>query len=419
MKFDQTFSKVSLSRLINRSDIYHDNRLSNNSVKDQVLALAQKRAKEGFETTPVGLNVTTKNKKKIYQLEDISDELVLRKINENIKYFSNFKLIDRDSIIFTLLSLLKETHPYTVIRLDIKSFYESVNTDSILLKVNKNLFLSRQNYQLLKSFFSFLKREQITGLARGLPLSATLAEFELNEYDKTISNLQGIYFYQRFVDDIILIVDPVSDISKLQQKLKDDLPTGLSFNTTKTKIITVDQTGNKGSTDIIETLDYLGYHFKLHTLLEDYQHKQKSLRRIEIDISEGKKNKFKSRLIKSLLDYHRNQDLRLLTDRVKFITGNFSLLDRRNGIKRKSGIYYNYKYINYTESEVLPNLDNFFRNILLVPKGKIYSKISTILSQQERRNLLKLSFRNGFKDKVFHYFSPSRLSKIKRCWEYV
>lgn len=105
MKFDQTFSKVSLSRLINRSDIYQDNQLSNKSVKDQVLALAQKRAKEGFETTPVGLKVTTKNKKKVYQLEDISDELVLRKISENIKYFSNFKLIDRDSIIFTLLTL--------------------------------------------------------------------------------------------------------------------------------------------------------------------------------------------------------------------------------------------------------------------------------------------------------------------------
>lgn len=417
MKYDQTFSKDSLSLKINRSDIHKDPMLSDLFARDKVVDDARVRLDCGFDET-LKLKTIKRNGKKVYQLEELSDELILRKVAENINYFSDLKQTDRDSIVFNLLALLRETHPYKILRLDIKNFYESISTQSILLKVCNDLNFSRQTIQLLKSFFAYLKAHGIEGIPRGLSLSAVLSEFEMKYFDELCLNSEGVYFYQRFVDDIILILDSNLNVQLFQQKLTNSLPEGLSFNIKKTKIIEITRTEKKKGSHVTEkNLDFLGYRFCIYDLLEDYAKKVKSQRMVEVDISDEKKNKIKSRIIKAFLDYLKNGKLDLLADRIKFLTGNFSLLDRRNGIKRKSGIYYNYKYLVFEKSKTLKELDIFFRNILLVPKGKFNSKLTNFLSKSQMRNLLKNSFINGFKKRIFHYFSPKRLSEIQQCWK--
>lgn len=55
----------------------------------------------------------------------------------------------------------------------------------------------------------------------------------------------------------------------------------------------------------------------------------------------------------------------LLKDRIKYLTGNYSIQNRDSLLPMKSGIYYNYKRINM-ESKSLQDLDVFFKIYFIV-----------------------------------------------------
>jgi len=100
------------------------------------------------------------------------------------------------------------------------------------------------------------------------------------------------------------------------------------------------------------------------------------------------------------------------------ITGNYSLIDRKSGVKRKAGIFYSYKHVSIESSSSLINLDIFLKKAILSRNGKISNEVNNILSVSERRKLLKLSFNNGFTKKTFFHFSQQRLTEIMQCWAY-
>ena len=118
---------------------------------------------------------------------------------------------NREYIINALLTVITQNNDYqinksinlTVLRMDIKSFYESVNTHKIYRKINKSMILSDPT---LKKIKEIVFSGNVKGLPQGVSLSAGLSEIYLEDFDKNIPIiLPNVLLYERFVDDIIIL----------------------------------------------------------------------------------------------------------------------------------------------------------------------------------------------------------------------
>jgi hypothetical protein len=111
----------------------------------------------------------------------------------------------------------------------------------------------------------------------------------------------------------------------------------------------------------------------------------------------------------------KNGNVELLRDRIKYLTGNYSIKNEQTLLPVKAGIYYNYKRID-SNSTQLKELDAFYQNILHCCHGKFGIKLSSKLAKTDREKLKKYSFKIGFLHHTFHSFTPDRIHEIKKCW---
>lgn len=137
-----------------------------------------------------------------------------------------------------------------------------------------------------------------------------------------------------------------------------------------------------------------------------------------MDISDDKVQKIQSRLIKSFTSYitskHYPEDYELLVNRLKFLTGNYELINTSNINNIKSGIYYNYNLINQDNN--LKKLDNFMRGLLFSKKYKLSSRIQKVIPLKKRKDLSHFSFQIGHTKKRFYKFTYKNFMQIKRTW---
>lgn len=214
-----------------------------------------------------------------------SINILLRKTVENLKKcHKSIYSFDRNLIIRRLILILKEEIPYNIHKIDIKSFYESFDKDFIKNKINSIEKLSPVSKKFLTDIIDFSP----SGLPRGLSISSTLSDILMSDFDKDIMLNENIFFYSRFVDDIIIIssnkVDSLNIFRNQLYKTKK-----LKINTEKSRSIILEEE------EEIE-FQYLGYNFKL-----------KKDKEIIIDIAKNKIKKIKKKIVKSLIDYKKKQ----------------------------------------------------------------------------------------------------------------
>ena len=126
-------------------------------------------------------------------------------------------------------------------------------------------------------------------------------------------------------------------------------------------------------------------------------------------------DKIKTRIVKAFVNVAKNGDVGLLVDRIKYLTGNYSIKSSTTLLPIKAGIFYNYKQIS-EESLSLNELDVFYQNILHCYRGKLGTRLSKVLSKSDREVLTNYSFRYGFKNRTFHGLTFDRIHRIKMCW---
>lgn len=80
--------------------------------------------------------------KKIVRTKSIKEILILRKLNDNLKRIYGVKQSNRREITKQVYTLLQEINPIHIIRLDIKSFYESIKLDAALEPIFEETLLS-------------------------------------------------------------------------------------------------------------------------------------------------------------------------------------------------------------------------------------------------------------------------------------
>jgi hypothetical protein len=312
-------------------------------------------------------------------------------------------------MIHQVKSLLREGCAFTVLRLDIKSFYESIDSAIVLNRIAQDSILSYTSRLLLKKLFETPQLSGQPGVPRGLGISATLAELYTRRLDRQIRSLKHVYFYGRYVDDMIIFTHAnASDAEADVKTVLDAL--GLTLNSNKRTVVNCYGDKNKHDQSSYG-FNFLGYHLDSRRYLDA----KNAWRDVCIRIAPSKVKKIKSRIVHALVDYADSYNFQLLLRRMRFLAGNYVLRGTENG-GLCSGIYYNYHHIN--DKSDLDDLDAFYRRKIFAKRGSFGRRFSHSLTDEQRQELLKIGFRSAFERRFSCRLPWGAMSELRQCWAY-
>jgi hypothetical protein len=337
--------------------------------------------------------------------------VVLRCLNQIIRQSVKIEPSDRDTIIRCLATVLAEGVPHRLYKFDIKSFFESIDTPALFQQLANEPDMPRSAVLVLNSYLNLLLDRNIRGVPRGIQLSATLSEYIMKQFDEYVSRLPEVYFYARYVDDIVIVTGAREDKTHFARQIKRQLPRPLEFNTTKTRVLDIPVQKKSDGLSIVGDFDYLGYNFSIH---ESARIHNRLCRSNQITIAPRKVRRLKSRLCRAVTSFIVDNNISLLERRLQLLTGNYNLRDISTGRLRNVGLYCNYRRANSTAS--LIELDSFFRSLVIGNRSRIARRLSTACPTQERRSLLRFSFAKGFTEQIFYNFPSAELAELTLCW---
>jgi Reverse transcriptase (RNA-dependent DNA polymerase) len=203
--YDQSFSKKTLARVIQKRDFNCVPIPARDAFREALLDGALASALSNFNSPNPPLETFPLFSKSVYQLSKLEDELVARKLTQNLRRFVSSSAEGRSQIVKNLALLLSEGVPYRVYRLDIRSFYESFQKSEVIRELHQLRHLSPQSKGLIETLLNSHADMGGTGVPRGLSLSAILSNLLMREFDRSIQSHEETFYYSRYVDDIVIV----------------------------------------------------------------------------------------------------------------------------------------------------------------------------------------------------------------------
>ncbi|MDD1975435.1 antiviral reverse transcriptase Drt3a [Pseudomonas tussilaginis] len=398
---DQNFTGKSFLRLTSIKDIIRFKLGRKRSEYLEKLDLvAKKILDEGCDFS--GLSFYIKKGKKIFKPLSMESVYSLRRVNKILGRIYKVKQADRDTITKQISSLVSDTSHYTILKGDIKGFYESIPRDSVIAKIESNRILSYQNRRIIRQVFSCAAVSAVPGLPRGISISSSLSELYIREFDRYIRALDGVYYYARYVDDFIIFCHTKSDdiFEDVERKLKQ---LDLNLNHKKIKKIRSEKLFDR-----TEQLSFLGY-----------EHFFDCNSSVKIRISRNRIRKIKTRIVLSFLDYAKNNDIPLLCLRLKFISGNYLIREPSqtdgNSQGLMAGFYYNNKTLS--DPQQIKELDGFLMKLCRSKRGSVFRAIGATQMHAACIATQGISFNKGFNQRKVYAIAKTEFSRIKDCWK--
>jgi hypothetical protein len=251
-----------------------------------------------------------------------------------------------------------------------------------------------------------------------------MAELYMRKFDSIVQSINSVYYYARYVDDIIIftLCDPKKTISIV----KSNLPYGLALNPKKFRTTYVPckklyyppgemciKESYKRCTHKEKGIEFLGYKLNFDCSIID-RRKITKPKDVQVSIASNKVKKIKTRITRAFIDYTKNKDFELLEQRIKFLTGNFKLHSKTRDSFIMSGIYYNYPLLSDPKKE-MDKLDFFLKNIIFGKKNIFWGRLT--LTKKQKRYLAKFTFSTGYTKRITHKFTQQEICKIKECWQ--
>ncbi|WP_425599751.1 antiviral reverse transcriptase Drt3a [Frateuria flava] len=358
----------------------------------------------------------------------LEDVLVIRKISNNIRRCYGVRESNRSQLIRTAKQALAESVPKTILRIDIKSCYESIDRNKLLNKIQSDSLVSSETVSLAKQLFreatARSKAHRSQGIPRGLILSTTLAELALRDLDKKLRALPGTYLLLRYVDDILIFT--TADREHATASVRELLAElGLKINESKFSAVRVGCNCEiqcthghtcpcaKGCLCIDNPharceFDFLGYKlsFSPHNTKDP-----KKLNAISCTFSTRKISRIKHRVWVAFYAFDVDHDWELLMDRIRYLADNQKLESQPSRRGLLAGLSYTHAECDPGDPTVetsLSRLDQFYRAKLRA--------IKQLIPPIAYERLARLSFQSGFAHHRRTDFSGSRVLQIKKCW---
>lgn len=321
---------------------------------------------------------------------------------------------NRDVIIEQIKGLLDNGMSKIVIRADIRSFFESIPQQGLVSKLADDGFVSKKTVKYLKGLFyaynDKAENKEGMGLPRGLSFSSHLAELFMHPIDERIKQTEGVFYYKRYVDDILIVADPAKGDEEHYWNVVDGVfkERGLALHNGSEKKYIACWDG----TTMEEQFDYLGYKFVYRK------------GKLDVCLSQKRYQKYKT-LIDAIFEIYaqcshyrrmvdtrgqevpRRDALHQLFDRLETLTSNGLLSGRKNFVA--TGVYYSNKHL--TNLKQLEDLDAYLAktidsketfcppaNLFDYGKDNGYEKnVDLIVSK-----LHDFSFARGFRERRIH-----------------
>lgn len=409
------FSKAAIARVLRKGDFASIKASDFDRHRAELIEQAASSVCGEIATRKGHLRATRSNGREVFCFNILSDEIAARAVWRDIRG-SLPKPAKRTEIVQSVIRLLEEGTPFRVYRFDIQAFFESFQSSVVLSAIESRRYISQNSKFFLQQVLRDHWNRGYPGIPRGLCFSSSLAEILMHSFDVHCSTLPGIFFYARYVDDVLLIYDREKPPREIASQLKSFLPGGCVFNRRKTQSFDFSEVQKStSSVASVSTIDYLGYAFRVSSIRTNLRRSPAISRKVVVDIAARKVLKYKTRLCSSFLDFQRNHDWLLLVDRIRFLTHNFGVFKATNGKNVVAGIYFSYPSLSQGASK-LRELDAYLRGLVL-GSCKIRSSTSLSFNSKQKRRLLSYSFESGHAQRRFIYFSPHRISEIQSCWE--
>ena len=423
---NQAFSISALARCLSRGDFYDDPRLSDDEFRSSVLEYAL-HLSQCNQDKEVSIKKIKLGGKAGYTAGNIASKLVLRRCKKNLQSAFKLSINNRQSISREIPIYLREGTCYRIYRLDIKSFFETISVDAVLHVVDASDKLSSQTKAIIRKILKTFSDKYGAGIPRGIEISPIISEVILAEYDSSLRAHPDIFYFSRFVDDVLIITSSNEDEGEFYDWLCNILPRPLKYNSTKTKVYSVPSRKKAGATNpdgkLIVSFSFLGYCYTVYDSPlpmkrgggENENMVGAVYRQVSIDIDDNKIKKIKERVCKALFNFSKTDDFELLCDRIRFLTSNREFKNKDADKRIPTGIYYNYASIS-SPSAKLKELDSFLAGALTNTTGRLGRTFSGKLNQARRVKLLKLTFSGGFETRAHRKFSLNKLKEITRVW---
>ncbi|MDO6755363.1 antiviral reverse transcriptase Drt3a [Phaeobacter inhibens] len=401
------YTKDSLARFLS-----HEDRLkygvATGAQEQRILSGIQARINSGGQL--FSFKKFTKNSREMCKPCDIETEVLVRKVNHDFLKLTKARVSNRADTISALKSVCSEGQAMTIIRLDIKKFFQNVSTSKVLNCASRGI---NNTYALRRNIERYLSwaETHIRGVPIGVSLSSSLTEYYLREYlDNNASALPGVHFYRRYVDDIIMVCSADGDPEKYIEEAEKLLPKELKFNTRSDKRDIVKLHYEKDEGDF----NYLGYRFKVGRKGSSGSSNSRS---ITLDVAPSKIAKRKNRFVYTLLQFLKDGSEPDLRRRFLLLNSGYTFWDSNRGREMSAGLCNNYSEIDHP-SEALKELRNFYRSSMLNPKFQLYHRLRySHLSTSTRRMIISFDLQKHVEERKHFNFSPEELQHLTSCWK--
>lgn len=284
--------------------------ITDTEIQSTISSVIEKYDTESFDfSKSTSLKLNRDGKKRIvkryeatYSPENILCQIIKQILDKSFK----IRYPNRNKTIRELFSLLPATiqmSDFTMVKFDFKDYFNSVSSIYVFEKYIKSKLLDRQVIDLIQCFVNSTKYAYA-----GFCTSNAIAEIIAKEFDKAINhifNSNSIIYYERYVDDCILILNEDIAEQKIKEKLEnirlsifhDTNIVGsrchTKFNEDKFKYIS-----RRTLTTNVCSIDFLGYEFFLSL---DPNREDKIV--IQYGITESKRKKYQKKLEKLIHSY--------------------------------------------------------------------------------------------------------------------
>lgn len=405
----QAFDRSGLSSEVRPSDFRKYRHILTKETKDQLVDDAVACATNGFSGT-CDLNYTRMGSRNVCSVFSYPNILVLRKIANNLSSITKAGPSERDRLIKVLLLSLRQEIQFRIYRFDIRRFFDSLSVEESLAHVARSP-VSRKTVELLRVVLQEHSAAARPGIPTGLAISAALADIMMDRFDRYVKGLPGVFYFGRFVDDIVVITSGTEDATKFEHELSMSLPAGTTFGEKKKDRIDVPKIDH-GTSSEIGRFDYLGYDFKIR---DERLRSKKSKRVVDVNLGEKPLKRILTRMAKAFRAYVGNGQFDELYLRIYYLTSNYRLFDPLVNRKRLAGIYHNHSFLTYHSGNSLLDLDTALRQLIFA-SSDIRAAAGVGLNAQQRRTLSARSFLRGHMGREYYSFSVKNLALVKRCW---
>lgn len=395
----QLFNSTQIAKVIRKSDVwYWDLWRCKSDKEDSLRELSHHISSDEYEVTT--FRTHTRLGKTVYELSQIEDFLAVRLTDHYLRRIYKVKQSNRSRIIQQLKVILEDCGDLELRKLDITSFYESIDFGDLIEKIRNDMILGYKGLRILDSLHACSKDEGLSGLPRGIGVSATLSELYARKIDRNICRMDGVYFSARYVDDVIIISESgkSQSIDQSLKKLWQDLNLTINSKSLTRKL------------NSKPTFCYLGYEFILGE-----PHNRGTQRQVTIRIAQKKIKRQKTKISKAFLQYVKDKSFSMLIARLRYLTSNILISNSENGTLY-AGNSFNYGEITNTSS--LDVLDGFLRNIIH-GRGRLGKLVAPHLSQSQIQSLKRISFKYAFVMKLRIKFTRSRSQSLKKVFRNV